>query len=113
MLIDYIESYIKNYTDINVHIKDNYKIDKLFEHLKDAKSTLYIENYKIENNKDLGIILRENRKKLSITRLDILTETGLSFNSINKIETGEKYTKKTLRKYINLFPSINYKIIHL
>ena len=56
MLIDYIESYIKNYTDINVHIKDNYKIDKLFEHLKDAKSTLYIENYKIENNKDLGII---------------------------------------------------------
>lgn len=112
MLIEYIELYIKNYSDINVPVAENYNINKLFNHLIVSKSILYIENCKIDNIKDFGIILREHRKRLSITRLDILTETGLSFNTINKIESGKNYTKKTLKKYITLFPSLNYKIIH-
>lgn len=112
MLIDYIELYIKNYSDINVPVNKNYNINKLFKFLTDTNSTLYIENCKIENIKDLGIILREYRKRLSITRLEVLTETGLNFNTINKIEAGKNYTKKTLKKYIYLFPSLNYKIIH-
>ena len=81
-----------------------------FIFLNDLKLTLYIQNIKVESLKDLAKILREERKARCITKLQLLTEYGLNFNLINKIETGKNIEKETLKKYLVFLPPLKISI---
>jgi len=105
------EDYVLNLKKRNQIISNsNYKLNELFVFLNDLKLTLYIQNIKVESLKDLAKILREERKARCITKLQLLTEYGLNFNLINKIETGKNIEKETLKKYLVFLPPLKISI---
>ena len=96
-----------------IYKSENYKVNSLLEFLKETNSVLYIENTPVHTIIDLGIVLRTYRIKKSITKLKILTESGISINTVDKIESGKNHMKNTLNKYLELFPQLEYRIVTL
>jgi len=88
----------------------NYKLNNLFLFLEKLNYILLVQNIVVYSTRDLALILRNERKKRSITRLQMLTEIGLNFNTINKIESGKNHQKETLKKYLNYFPDITFEL---
>ena len=132
MLINYIENHIRNYYNKKnpqkmvkglypltnkirdkIYKSENYKVNSLLEFLKETNSVLYIENTPVHTIIDLGIVLRTYRIKKSITKLKILTESGISINTVDKIESVKNHMKNTLNKYLELFPQLEYRIVTL
>lgn len=94
----------------NILSGNNYTLKDLFSFLNELKLNLYIQDRKVESIKEFASALRNERKKNSITRLELLTELGLNFNTINKIESGKNLQKETLKKYLSYFPNLQIQI---
>ena len=94
----------------NILSGNNYTLKDLFSFLNELKLNLYIQDRKVESIKEFALALRKERKKNSITRLELLTELGLNFNTINKIESGKNLQKETLKKYLSYFPNLQIQI---
>ncbi len=94
----------------NILSGNNYTLKDLFSFLNELRLNLYIQEKKVESIKDLAFALKNERKTNSITRLELLTELGLNFNTINKIESGKNLQKETLKKYLSYFPNLQVQI---
>lgn len=94
----------------NILSGNNYTLKDLFSFLNELKLNLYIQDRKVESIKEFALALRNERKKNSITRLELLTELGLNFNTINKIESGKNLQKETLKKYLSYLPNLQIQI---
>lgn len=116
-IIDIFESnpnrYFKKYFIYNIYCKikeGNINISDIYTCLNEFECYLYVNGQKAETAVEFGLLLRQNRKLLNITRLNLLTEKNISFTIINKIESGKNCKKSSLDNYIKSFPNLKIEI---
>ena len=67
---------------------------------------LYADNILIDNQEQLGELLKSKRVAAGLSLLKAYASSGLMPKIISRIERGEDYNKSTLTKYLSIFPTI-------
>ena len=72
----------------------NYDISTLFTYIKLSGFKLYLNDVKVQSEVDLGNELRNKRKALGLSLVDLLIKGGITAKYVLKIEKGNHYWKK-------------------
>lgn len=79
----------------------NYLIDTLFKLLGELGLRIRVGDKTVNNEVELGEILRDIREEKKLTHLDIIFKSKLTAMRIVSVEKGRNYEKKTLNSYLD------------
>lgn len=79
----------------------NYLIDTLFNLLDELGLRIRVGDKTVNNEVELGEILRDIREEQKLTHLDIIFKSKLTAMRIVSVEKGRNYEKKTLNSYLD------------
>ena len=85
----------------NIERHNDYIIDCLFKYVRISGKRLFLNEHLVEDPKQLGMVLKEERTKRGLSINSFFKDTGCLPKSIAKIEGGDRYRKSTLVTYMS------------